>query len=412
MSGADNVMSAMMAQRTPPPAAMGASGGEVFEAGSSSDDDTTHSNAPPVRRHPPKEEKEEADQEAELDTAPVDTARAYRTFMEHQYRQSFVHTYKSSRRPIEETPFDRLQRLQREIEEVSDDMQSLKGTQHGVHRAEISRYKTPEGQHGKSLWEDVDEQIEALRKKLESNNTALDEMHGFEEDSKTLTERLKGLRDETSASAADKTQTQQQTVAENTGAAALVETKFLDTLRGLSRRIDQVESVTGTHPPTFSNTNNVDQPTDTLADQVKKLEEQIALLDPSKMKQCADKARELSSDLQEIRKSMAAHSSQSHVDRIQRICERIEKWDAVVESLPSIADRLSTLHVLHTEAALFSQRLHTLEQTRSTVEERLQEDAELLKTIKQQLSENMSTILTQVESIDKRIEGLESPQES
>ena len=62
----------------------------------------------------------------------------------------------------------------------------------------------------------------------------------------------------------------------------------------------------------------------TLADQIKQIEEQVSLLDPNKMKQCAEKARELSSELQEIRKTMTAHSSQSHVDRIQRICERIE----------------------------------------------------------------------------------------
>ena len=90
----------------------------------------------------------------------------------------------------------------------------------------------------------------------------------------------------------------------------------------------------------------------------------------------------------------------------------LQKWDTVVESLPSITDRLATLHALHSEAALFSQRLYSLEQTRSTVEERLQEDADLLKTLKDQLSENMTQVLSEVDSIDKRIGSLETLQDS
>lgn len=78
----------------------------------------------------------------------------------------------------------------------------------------------------------------------------------------------------------------------------------------------------------------------------------------------------------------------------------------MAESLPSIADRLSTLRLLHSEASLFSQRLSHLEQTRNGVENQLKEDAELLKELKTQLGENMSHILDHVQKIDQRIDGL------
>ena len=75
------------------------------------------------------------------------------------------------------------------------------------------------------------------------------------QDSKTLTERLKNLKEEAStpASASEQGQTKETDGQSTQVAPPAADTQFLDTLRSLSRRIDQIESVTGSHPPTFSN---------------------------------------------------------------------------------------------------------------------------------------------------------------
>lgn len=143
----------------------------LFETESSSDNEeppSTQQSTNTLHTRQSKPNKEEGnDEDIELDQTPVDPSKAYAIFMQDKYRVSSKDSTKARHSHIKETPFERLQRLQREMQELSQDVETIKSNGGDVELAK-------DANTGHSMWSQLDEQIETLRKQLETNQLALD----------------------------------------------------------------------------------------------------------------------------------------------------------------------------------------------------------------------------------------------
>ena len=110
--------------------------------------------------------------------------------------------------------------------------------------------------------------------------------------------------------------------------------------------------------------------------------------------------------------------------QVIRVVQAMEKWDDVVQLLPSIVDRLSTLRKLHEESADVTEALSSLQREQNAIETLLQSDKLQLEKVatsgtqesssfnivqlEDAMSRNLENIAQNVQALDARIQALTS----
>jgi len=134
------------------------------------------------------------------------------------------------------------------------------------------------------------------------------------------------------------------------------------------------------------------------------LEEKIKILtsEPAKVESTLKKLK--ASEVEAERISSTAASTASPNDaKVNALYEKMEKWDQVVETLPTLVERLKALRQLHQEAALFSQTLQQITNDQTVISSNLRNHEHLLKQVEENFVQNNEAVQANIENLDKRM---------
>eukprot|EP00051_Salpingoeca_urceolata_P027279 m.480781 g.480781 ORF g.480781 m.480781 type:complete len:392 (+) comp21951_c0_seq1:95-1270(+) len=92
--------------------------------------------------------------------------------------------------------------------------------------------------------------------------------------------------------------------------------------------------------------------------------------------------------------------------RVNELYELTKRWDPVVSSMPQVVDRLVSLKTLHEQGAEFGRTLAHLETVQSGISESLATQSATLTTVEESLRANAAKIEANFSSLEKRMDAV------
>uniref|UniRef100_A0A8B9NCH4 Dynactin subunit 2 n=1 Tax=Accipiter nisus TaxID=211598 RepID=A0A8B9NCH4_9AVES len=109
----------------------------------------------------------------------------------------------------------------------------------------------------------------------------------------------------------------------------------------------------------------------------------------------------------EIAKHKATVQDADTHSKIHQIYEMMQRWDGVASTLPDIAQRLVTVRDLHEQATQFGQVLMHLDNTQQEIAGALKDNTVLLAEVQKTMKENLAVVEDSFADIDARIKRLQ-----
>uniref|UniRef100_A0A5S6QGD2 Dynactin subunit 2 n=1 Tax=Trichuris muris TaxID=70415 RepID=A0A5S6QGD2_TRIMR len=143
-----------------------------------------------------------------------------------------------------------------------------------------------------------------------------------------------------------------------------------------------------------------------ITDVVDALKSKVSLLDNSQLDVLEARLSALTEKLTFLAdKKQSVHAAEA--EKIDHLYKLVTKWDAVCDSLPSIADRLQSLQRLHEQAVQFSQYLTYLDAVQQRLARTLDSNAAILQQVKEAFDVNSEQIINNVAAFQRRLAALE-----
>lgn len=174
---------------------------------------------------------------------------------------------------------------------------------------------------------------------------------------------------------------------------------------GLTERIDRIEAVLGKPPDAGLSYDNM---TTAISFLVKHLQ----LLDQHKLEGILMRVKNLNGELNNLdqnenkQKTEKILSTQTQVDRVNKMFDTLKKWDVAAEDLPLLVERLKKLKDIHDVGAGMTDKINRLEQQQERISKLLEEDKALLKKASDSLAENSKKMHENVMALDQRMKAL------
>ncbi|KYR01883.1 dynactin 50 kDa subunit [Tieghemostelium lacteum] len=143
------------------------------------------------------------------------------------------------------------------------------------------------------------------------------------------------------------------------------------------------------------------------------IREKLSLLEPTKIDLIQQKLKTSLKDMEAIKvqEENNAASTQKALNtnekKINEIFDQMNRWDQISQQLPSIINRMYTLRSLHQEGITFSAQLSSLEKQQYEITSLLKNDSQIMNKMDESFKSNLSTIKLNIESIEKRINDLQ-----
>ncbi|XP_010569807.1 PREDICTED: dynactin subunit 2, partial [Haliaeetus leucocephalus] len=309
-----------------------------------------------------------------------------------------------------ETPQQRYQRLQHEVQELVREVEQIQSTVKEVAKEEL----TPVA---------LARQVEGLKQQLVSSHlekllgpaAAIDFADPESALAKRLLQQLEVVR--CSKVAAGKTPDKAPVP---TGDAVTLELywqpeqdHFAQTAKitELEKRLAQLEAMVRCEPDS-QNPLFVGLKGTSLVETVQVLQAKVNILDVAVLDQVGAWLQSVLGKMNEIAEHKATvqdADTQSKIG-IHQIYETMQHWDPVASTLPDVAQRLVTLRDLQEQATQFGQLLMHLDTTQQEIAGALKDNTTLLAEVQQTMKENLAVVEDNFVAIDARVKWLQKQQ--
>uniref|UniRef100_A0AAQ5YJW6 Dynactin subunit 2 n=1 Tax=Amphiprion ocellaris TaxID=80972 RepID=A0AAQ5YJW6_AMPOC len=110
--------------------------------------------------------------------------------------------------------------------------------------------------------------------------------------------------------------------------------------------------------------------------------------------------------MNEIAKHKAAIEDADTQNKVSQLYDVVQKWDAVSTSIPQVVQRLVAVKELHEQAMQFGQLLTHLDTTQQMINNSLKDNNTLLTQVQQTMKENLVAIEENFAALDQRMKKL------
>ena len=155
--------------------------------------------------------------------------------------------------------------------------------------------------------------------------------------------------------------------------------------------------------------------TSTILSAIRKMENQMELLRPQTLDALSRRMKTIASEYESFSRRMSRARSKNggvsnpiRAKKLATALEKIDSYDKISASIPSLVKRLKTLRALHEESATFSNRLSAIEKRQDRALEDLDRSEKLVSELEVAMRENMKTIAKNIEVLDGRIDKCSS----
>lgn len=190
---------------------------------------------------------------------------------------------------------------------------------------------------------------------------------------------------------------------ERTAAGSAAATTATPDLAALDKRIAALEKSIGTPgdaAPGFPD----------ISTALRMLNRKIELLcNESHMDATLRRAKALSAELMalEQQRAKAVGRASPHEAKVNELYNMMHRWDKAAQMLPTVVARLQSLREVHEEAASVLSRLAQLEQQHDALERILKQDTEALQKLSESVAANAATMQKNLTALEQRFAALE-----
>ncbi|XP_078545098.1 dynactin subunit 2 isoform X2 [Lissotriton helveticus] len=110
--------------------------------------------------------------------------------------------------------------------------------------------------------------------------------------------------------------------------------------------------------------------------------------------------------MNEIAKQKGAIEDADNQSKVQQLYEVVQKWDSMSATLPLVVQRLMAVKQLHEQAMQFGQLLTHLDTTQQMIANSLKDNSSALELVQKTMKENLTAVGDNVANMDSRIKKL------
>ncbi|XP_062366973.1 dynactin subunit 2 isoform X2 [Cinclus cinclus] len=174
----------------------------------------------------------------------------------------------------------------------------------------------------------------------------------------------------------------------------------------LEKRLAQLEAAVRCEPDS-QNPLLVGLKGSSLMDTVQVLQAKVNVLDMAVLDQVEARLQSVLGKVNEIAKHKATVQDADTQSKIHQLYETLQSWDAVASALPDVVQRLVTLRDLHEQATQFGQVLVHLDTTQQEIAGALKDNTVLLAEVQKTMKDNLAIVEDNFADIDARIKRLQ-----
>ncbi|KJE91145.1 hypothetical protein CAOG_02324 [Capsaspora owczarzaki ATCC 30864] len=348
------------------------------------------------------------------ETESLDVAAAFKRFQQSSQSQAQAQAHQGgssqfvdSLRSAGASASERLQRLQAETQALLADLAAIDAEQKAFQAA-----PKPDAQSEQAP---LLAQARALQQQLDHVRLSktLGTMAAETSDAERIVKQLTSLKPNAAAAAAnapaDATGNNNGVVYELYYSQPLAELQKASKSHELERRLAALEATLGNQAKTLVSSAAVDvglDATASLPTLIAGLARRVALLDPARLEQAERKGASLLQVLETAASKKQSLEDADKNNKIHELYQTVMKWDSVVDSVPSVVERLRALRTLHEQCASFSQSLIQLQASDLDIGKQLTSQQAALAKLDTAFAENMNIVQENSAALVQRIQSL------
>uniref|UniRef100_A0A3B4G6K5 Dynactin subunit 2 n=1 Tax=Pundamilia nyererei TaxID=303518 RepID=A0A3B4G6K5_9CICH len=143
-----------------------------------------------------------------------------------------------------------------------------------------------------------------------------------------------------------------------------------------------------------------------LGDTIELLQARVSALDSATLDQVEARLQSVLGKMNEIAKHKAAIEDAETQNKVSKLYDVVQKWDAMSTSIPQVVQRLVAVKELHEQAMQFGQLLTHLDTTQQMINNSLKDNNTLLTQVQQTMKENLVAIEENFAALDQRMKKL------
>ncbi|XP_015742422.1 dynactin subunit 2 [Coturnix japonica] len=174
----------------------------------------------------------------------------------------------------------------------------------------------------------------------------------------------------------------------------------------LEKRLAQLEAMVRCEPDS-QNPLLVGLKGTSLVETVQILQAKVNILDAAVLDQVEARLQSVLGKVNEIAKHKAIVQDADTQSKIHQVYEMMQRWDHMASSLPDVVQRLLTLRDLHEQASRFVQVLVHLDTTQQEVAATLKDNTVLLAEVQKTMKENLAVVEDNFAEVEARIKRLQ-----
>uniref|UniRef100_A0A6P4FM28 Dynactin subunit 2 n=1 Tax=Drosophila rhopaloa TaxID=1041015 RepID=A0A6P4FM28_DRORH len=176
----------------------------------------------------------------------------------------------------------------------------------------------------------------------------------------------------------------------------------------LEQRLSQLEKVVGAQPDKLSRLTAATNTTNVL-EAVRHLSTKAALLQPDKLDTIEQRLTSLAGKMDAIAEKSSGSAQDAKRDqKITELYDIAKRTEPVVEILPHVIERMQALESLHKYANNFAKIIAEIEQKQGTITTSLVNNKELLHSVQETFAQNLETINIKVAKVEQRVTAISS----
>jgi len=173
----------------------------------------------------------------------------------------------------------------------------------------------------------------------------------------------------------------------------------------LEKKIDRLETLIGNDSDKLSSLSAWTNHKSVLG-AVQVLSSRLSLLEPAHLDHIEGRLHSVHTRMNSIAEKKQAIDDADKQSKVTELYELVKKSETLCSALPEVVDRLVSLEDLHEQAMQFSRSIKQLDSAQSQLTNALQSNTDLVSAVQDKFTANLQTIQTNVESLDNRINKL------
>ncbi|XP_070967941.1 dynactin subunit 2 [Oncorhynchus clarkii lewisi] len=143
-----------------------------------------------------------------------------------------------------------------------------------------------------------------------------------------------------------------------------------------------------------------------LMDTMELLQARVSALDSATLDQVEARLQSVLGKMNEIAKHKATIEDAGTQNKVSQLYDVVQKWDAMATSLPQVVQRLMAVKELHEQAMQFGQLLTHLDTTQQMINNSLKDNGTLLSQVQTTMKENLLSVGENFAALDQRMKTL------